>query len=153
MARKPYVPLNQNPECEVVPEKKQCDPGDRNVRAMVSADHGNSIQQRPDGIYAPAIVYRENTSVINEDGSIEVSEGTDEDGYRQFTVGTRISLENGNILELREDGLFVSVEFPEVDVPLLVQGSLTYSPLIPGQGVIVYSGRRNVIRVVDDLVS
>lgn len=152
MARKPYVPLNQNPECEVVPEEKQCGPGDRNVRAMVSADPGNSIQQRPDGLYAPAIVYRENTSVINEDGSIEVEEGTSAGGFRQFTVGTRISLESGNILEVREDGLFASVPgTAEQDLILMDQGSLTYSPLVPGEGTITYPGVRNVIRVLNGL--
>lgn len=151
MARKPFVPLNETVVCENLP-KEECKTGDRKVRAMVSKDHGNSIQQRPDGIFAPAIVYRENTSIINEDGSISVEEGEDENRFRQFTVGTRISLESGNILELREDGLFVSTtEIPEEEEVFLYQGSLAYSPLVPGEGTIVYTHNRNVIRVLNGL--
>ena len=154
MARKPYVPLNQNPECEVVPDKKQCDPNDRNVRAMVSADHGNSIQQRPDGLFAPAIVYRENTMVEAADNTVSVEESETDQGYRKFDVGVRISLESGNILQVNEDGLFVSVEIDEADrAILLYQGSLIYSPLVPGEGTITYQGDRNVIRVLNGLTN
>lgn len=153
MARKPYVPLNQKPECEVVPEKKQCDPRDRNVRAMISADHGNSIQQRPDGLFAPAIIYRENTVVEADGNGISVQEGQTEDGFRKFDVGVRISLANGNILQVNEDGLFVSVETEETNPILLTQGTLSYSPLVPGEGTISYEGDRNVIRVLNGLTN
>lgn len=151
MARKPYIPLNQKPECEVVPEKKQCDLRDRNVRAMVSADHGNSIQQRPDGLYAPAIVYRENTVVESDGNGISVQESQSEEGFRKFDVGVRISLANGNILQVNEDGLFVSVETEETNPILLTQGTLSYTPLVPGEGTISYEGDRNVIRVLNGL--
>ena len=151
MVRKPYVPLNQKPECD---NTKQCDPRDRNVRAMVSAEHGNSIQQRPDGLFAPAIVYRENTVVEAEDETISVTESQTDDGFRKFDVGVRISLANGNILEVNEDGLFASVDIGEADpVLLLTQGSLIYTPLVPGEGTITYEGDRNVIRILNGLTN
>ena len=151
MARKPYAPVIDNVPCEKTPEQK-CIPGDRFVKAMVSKDHGNSIQQRPDGLFAPAIVYRENTSVVAADDSISVTEGQTEEKYRQFSIGTRISLDNGNILELREDGLFVTVTPEEQEAPVLLhQGSLLYSLLVPGEGTIMYEHDRNIIRVVGGL--
>lgn len=154
MARKPYVPLNTQPECDPKPPEQVCNPGDRNVRAMVSDDPGNSIQQRPDGLFAPAIIYRENTVVEAADDSLDVTEGVTEEGFRKFEVGTRISLGDGNILELREDGLFAGFDESEAEGPiLLVQGSLLYTPTIPGQGIITYTGRRNVIRVTDGLTN
>lgn len=154
MARKPYVPLNQQPECEAVSNNEHCDSRDRNVRAMVSADPNNSIQQRSDGLFAPAVVYRENTSVTSGDAGIDVTEGTSDEGYRRFTVGTVLSTANGNILQLNSDGLFVpsSETDPENNDPVLLhEGSLIYSPLTPGQGRITYTNRRNAIRITNGL--
>ena len=151
MARKPYVPLNSQPACDPQTPEQACKPGDRNVRAMVSADPNNSIQQRPDGLFAPAIIYRENTMVEAVDNSISVEVSQTPEGFRKFDIGTRISLDNGNILELREDGLFVSVDPEETETILLYEGALVYTPLIPGQGVITYSGDRNIIRIQNGL--
>ena len=152
MARKPYVPLNTQPACDPVTPEQDCKPGDRNVRAMVSDDPGNSIQQRPDGLFAPAIIYRENTVVAPADDSISVVESETTDGFRKFDVGTRISLEDGNLVELRDDGLFVSVPEELTEDPiLLTQGGLIYTPLVPGQGIITYTGDRNIIRIQNGL--
>ena len=152
MARKPYVPLNTEPACDPVTPEQECKPGDRNVRAMVSADPGNSIQQRPDGLFAPAIIYRENTIVAPADDSISVVESETNEGFRKFDVGTRISLEDGNLVELREDGLFVTVPEELTEDPiLLTQGGLIYTPLVPGQGIITYTGDRNIIRIQNGL--
>ena len=122
------------------------------VKAMVSRDRGNAIQQRPDGLFAPAVIYRENTSVVPANDGISVVESQTTEGFRKFDVGTRISLEDGNLVELRDDGLFVSVPEELTEDPiLLTQGGLVYTPLIPGQGVITYTGDRNIIRIQNGL--
>lgn len=152
MARTPYSPLVTAPACAPSAEAEQCKTGDKNIRAMVSADAGNSIQQRPDGLFAPAIIYRENTIVEASDDSLLIEETQTQDGFRKFEVGTRISLADGNLLELREDGLFVTVNEQTFPEKLLIhQGSLVYTPLIPGQGVIAYTGDRNIIRIQNGL--
>ncbi len=134
MALNPYVPKDSTPidTCDL---ENPCSPDDRFVRAMVSNETGNTIQQLPDGIYVPEPDFTE-TMVTERDASVRVEEVDSLDGYRSFAVGTRISTESGNMLELREDGLFVMVDIPDAAVPILLyQGSLVYNPLTtPGTG-------------------
>lgn len=145
MARKPFVPLGARLPCDEVVEG-DCKPDNRTVKAMISNREGNSINQEPDGIYAPAIVYRENTSVIAADDSVEVTEGETLGGFREFSVGTRISVGAGNILELREDGLFVSVEMPEDETQYIAEGAVDFSGIQPGHGVLRTNFARSLIR-------
>lgn len=153
MARKPYVPLTENKPCDIATEA-ECKPTDRFVRAMVSKLPDNSISQEPDGLYVPAIIYRENTSVIAADESIIIAEEETDEGFRRFTVGTRISDLDGNVIEVKEDGLFVEIPAGnQTYQDNLVEGSLSYSPSIPGQGIINFPDADRVfVRVVNSLI-
>lgn len=122
------------------------------VKAMVSRDRGNSIQQRPDGLFAPAIVYRESTNVVPGDSSVQVTEQETEKKFKEFSITSRISDSANNTLKLLPDGLYApEPSFPDVNVEYLYEGNLIYNPLVPAQGTVTYVKERNIIRILNNI--
>lgn len=121
-------------------------------KVAISDDPGNGIQQRPDGLYVPRVI-KHLVDVGPDSDGIGVNK-TKIDDTDRFGVEIFVSEEENNILEQREDGLFVpETVIPEVSLPTVVGSTsiqVSETELEYSVGVILSSGSGNQLTIEAD---
>lgn len=121
-------------------------------KVAISDDPGNGIQQRPDGLYVPRVI-KHLVDVESDSDGIGVNK-TKIDDTDRFGVEIFVSEDANNILEQRENGLFVpETIIPEVSLPTVVGSTsiqVSETELEYSVGVILSSGSGNQLTIEAD---